>query len=100
MTTYFAEPAARRDVLRPETDNPLEVSALGTSITGSGFSNPYLASGGITPIPATTAGGFDWCNPEPIHFTPSPLGVTGLPTATKGCPLPGRERARRPERHA
>ena len=88
MTSYFAEPAARRDVLRPETDNPLEVSALGTAITGSGFSNPYLAGGGISPIPPTTAGGFDWCNPEPIHFTPGNLGVTGLPTATKGCPLP------------
>jgi hypothetical protein len=88
MTSYFDAPAARRDVLRPETDNPLAVSALGTSITGSGFSNPYLASGGITPLPETTAGGFDWCNPEPTHFAPSQLGVTGLPTATKGCPLP------------
>ncbi|MDA0141884.1 alpha/beta hydrolase [Solirubrobacter deserti] len=88
LTTYFAEPAARRDVLRPETDNPLTVSALGTSITGSGFSNPYLTGGGINPIPPTTAGGFDWCNPEPLHFTPSLVGVTGLPTATKGCPLP------------
>ncbi len=27
MTSYFAAPAERRDVLRPETDNPLEVSA-------------------------------------------------------------------------
>ena len=88
MTNYFAAPAERRDVLRPETDNPLTVSALGTSITGSGFSNPYLASGGITPVPETTAGGFDWCNPEPMHFAPSQIGVTGLPTATKGCPLP------------
>ncbi len=88
MTSYFAAPAERRDVLRPETDNPLEVSAVGTSITGSGFSNPYLATGGITPVPATTPGGFDWCNPEPTQFAPSQLGITGLPTATKGCPLP------------
>jgi hypothetical protein len=88
LTTYFAEPAARRDVLRPETDNPLEVSALGTAITGGGFANPYLAGGGITPVPPTTAGGFDWCNPEPIYFTPSALGFTGFPTAVKGCPLP------------
>ena len=88
MTSYFAAPAERRDVLRPETDNPLTVSALGTAITGSGFSNPYLIGGGITPIPATTPGGFDWCNPEPTHFTPGLLGVPGLPTATKGCPLP------------
>ena len=88
MTSYFAAPAERRDVLRPETDNPLEVSALGTSITGSGFSNPYLATGGISPIPATTPGGFDWCNPEPTQFAPSQLGVSGLPTAVKGCPLP------------
>ena len=41
MTSYFAAPAERRDVIRPETDNPLTVSALGTSITGVGFSNPY-----------------------------------------------------------
>lgn len=88
LISHFAEPAARRDVLRPETDNPLTVSALGTAITGSGFANPYLATGGITPLPATTPGGFDWCNPEPIYFTPSSLGFSGLPTATKGCPLP------------
>ncbi len=44
--------------------------------------------GGITPLPPTTAGGFDWCNPEPTHFTPGLIGVPGLPTATKGCPLP------------
>jgi hypothetical protein len=88
LTTYFAEPAARRDVLRPETDNPLEVSALGTAITGGGFANPYVTGGGVTPIPATTADGFDWCNPEPIYFTPSALGFTGFPTAVKGCPLP------------
>ena len=98
MTSYFAAPAERRDVLRPETDNPLTVSALGTAITGSGFSNPYLVGGGINPLPATTAGGFDWCNPEPTHFTPGAVGVPGLPTATKGCPLAGRGRARRPER--
>lgn len=88
LTTYFAEPAARRDVLRPETDTPLTVSALGTAISGSGFSNPYLAGGGITPVPPTTAGGFDWCNPEPTHFSPSLVGVSGVPTAPKGCPLP------------
>jgi hypothetical protein len=88
LTSYFAEPAARRDVLRPETDNPLAVSALGTAITGGGFSNPYLPGGGIQPVPPTTPGGFDWCNPEPLHFTPSQVGVSGLPTAIKGCPLP------------
>ena len=52
MTSYFPAPAERRDVLRPETDNPLTVSALGTAITGSGFSNPYLVGGGINPLPA------------------------------------------------
>src|SRR4051794_4688228 len=88
LTSYFAAPAERRDVLRPETDNPLTVSALGTSITGSGFSNPYMAGGGVSPLPETTPGGFDWCNPEPLHFTPSQVGVTGLPTAIKPCPLP------------
>ena len=98
MTSYFPAPAERRDVLRPETDNPLTVSALGTAITGSGFSNPYLVGGGINPLPATTAGGFDWCNPEPTHFTPGLVGVPGLPTATKGCPLPAATALGRPER--
>jgi hypothetical protein len=88
MTSYFAPPAERRDVIRPETDNPLTVSALGTALMGTGFSNPYVAGGGISPIPPTTAGGYDWCNPEPLDFTPSLLGTSGLPTAAKGCPLP------------
>ncbi len=88
MTSYFAPPAERRDVIRPETDNPLAVSALGTALTGSGFSNPYVAGGGVSPLPPTTEGGFDWCNPEPLDFTPSLLGTSGLPTAAKPCPLP------------
>jgi hypothetical protein len=87
-TSYFAAPAERMDVIRPETDNPLTVSALGTSLTGSGFQNPYLDGGGIAPKPATTTGGFDWCNPEPDHFAPAQLGSPALPTAAKGCPLP------------
>jgi hypothetical protein len=87
-TSYFAAPQERMDVIRPETDNPLTVSALGTSLKGSGFVNPYLDGGGIAPKPATTAGGYDWCNPEPTQFAPPQLGIAGLPTAVKGCPLP------------
>jgi hypothetical protein len=87
-TSYFAAPAERMDVIRPEADNPLTVSALGTALKGSGFVNPYLDGGGISPKPATTTGGYDWCNPEPTQFAPAQLGLTGLPTATKGCPLP------------
>jgi hypothetical protein len=87
-TSYFAAPQEREDVIRPETDNPLTVSALGTTLSGSGFVNPYLDNGGISPKPPTTDGGYDWCNPEPTQFAPSQLGVTGLPTAVKGCPLP------------
>ena len=51
---YFAPPAERLDVIRPDTDQPLTVSSLGTAITGSGFSNPYVIStgGGVTPAPA------------------------------------------------
>jgi dienelactone hydrolase len=86
--TYFAPPAERLDVIRPEPDNPLGLSAVGTALTGSGFSNPYTSPGGINPIPATTAGGYDWCNPEPTQFQTSTVGESGLPTAIKGCPLP------------
>ncbi|WP_231398485.1 alpha/beta hydrolase [Conexibacter woesei] len=88
QTSYFAPPAERRDVIRPEPDDPLGTSAVGTALTGSGFSNPYTSPGGINPIPATTPGGYDWCNPEPTQFQTSTAGETGLPTATKGCPLP------------
>ena len=88
MTSYFPGAFERLDVIRPEPDDPLGLSAVGTALTGGGFSNPYLAGGGIDPLPATTAGGYDWCNPEPLHFTPSAVGGSGLPTAEKGCPLP------------
>ncbi|MDX6703451.1 MAG: hypothetical protein QOF26_3677 [Baekduia sp.] len=87
-TSYFAAPAERRDVIRPETDNPLGVSALGTALTGSGFVNPFLDNGGVSPKPATTPGGYDWCNPEPDHFAPAQIGLATLPTAAKSCPLP------------
>jgi pimeloyl-ACP methyl ester carboxylesterase len=87
-TAYFAGASDREDVIAPETDNPLTVSALGTTLTGSGFANPYTADGGVLPKPATTVGGYDWCNPEPDQFTPSTEGLATLPTATKACPLP------------
>jgi hypothetical protein len=88
MTSYFAAPAERLDVIRPETDNPLGLSAVGTALKGSGFVNPYLDNGGVTPKPATTEGGYDWCNPEPDHFAPAQIGLASLPTAAKSCPLP------------
>jgi hypothetical protein len=89
LTSYFAAPAEREDVIRPETDTPLTTSAVGTALQSSGFVNPYLPDGGVTPTPATTATGLDWCNPEPDHFAPGQLGLPSLPTAAKGCPLPG-----------
>ena len=87
---YFAPPAGAARCHPPRHRPAADAaSALGTSLTGSGFANPYPAGGGITPLPATTASGYDWCNPEPNQFTPSPLGITPtLPTAVKGCPLP------------
>lgn len=88
QTDYFAGAGERVDVIRPEPDDPLTVSALGTALTGSGFDNPYTDNGGVSPKPDTTAGGFDWCNPEPNQFTPSQLGINGYPTAQKPCPLP------------
>lgn len=91
LTSYFPGEEERRDVITPDPDTPLTVSALGTALSASGFSNPYTADGGVQPVPATTASGLDWCNPEPDHFAPVNLGaVSGtLPTAKKGCPLPG-----------
>ena len=97
MTSYFAAPAERRDVLRPETDNPLTVSALGTAITGSGFSNPYLVGGGINPLPADHRGRLRLVQPgaDALHARPGRRarpadGDQGLPA----CRPPARSAAR------
>ncbi|AGL19108.1 Ig-like domain-containing protein [Actinoplanes sp. N902-109] len=87
-TTYFAAPAERVDVLRPEVRNPLTSNALGGTLSGTGFADPYAQAAGVTPKPAATAQGYDWCNPEPNDFAPAQLGKSGLPTAAKPCPLP------------
>ncbi|GAA4568957.1 hypothetical protein GCM10023193_51710 [Planotetraspora kaengkrachanensis] len=87
-TTYFAAPQERVDVIRPEVGNPLTLNALGGSLTGGGFADPYAQAAGVAPKPARTAGGYDWCNPEPQDFAPSQLGKSRLPTAAKPCPLP------------
>ncbi|MFI5893837.1 Ig-like domain-containing protein [Actinoplanes sp. NPDC051513] len=87
-TTYFAAPQERVDVIRPEVENPLTKNALGGTLSGSGFADPYAQAAGVTTKPAATAQGYDWCNPEPMDFAPSQLGKTGLPTAMKQCPLP------------
>lgn len=86
--SFFAPSAERLDVIGPETENPLALSSLGTKLESSGFSNPYIAGGGVTPLPATTASGLDWCNPEPIHAIPSQLGISGNPVGNRPCPLP------------
>jgi len=87
---YFAPPAERVDLVRPEIDNPLGLNALGGKLSGTGFANPYLNAdiGGVLPKPETTADGYDWCNPEPDHFAPAQLGFSSLPTGAKACPLP------------
>ncbi len=87
-TSYFPPASERVDVIRPEIANPLGLNALGGSLSGSGFANPYVAGGGVTPTPRRTAGGYDWCNPEPDDFAPAQLGKGTLPTAAKACPLP------------
>jgi len=87
-TSYFPPATERIDVIRPEVSNPLTLNALGGSLSGSGFAYPYVDNGSVV-LPEPTTGGLDWCNPEPQHFTPSELGVSGRPTAAKPCPLPG-----------
>jgi hypothetical protein len=88
-TNYFPPASERVDVIRPEVVDPLTVNALGGALSGKGFANPYRGDGGVTPKPAKTADGYDWCNPEPDDFAPAQLGKTTLPTAAKACPLPG-----------
>ena len=70
-------------MIRPEVENPLSLNALGGTLSGSGFADPYAQAAGVTPKPAATAGGYDWCNPEPIDYAPAQLGKTGLPTAMR-----------------
>ncbi|MEV8273328.1 Ig-like domain-containing protein [Microbacterium sp. NPDC077184] len=86
-TSYFAPADERIDVIRPEIENPLTLNALGGSLVGTGFANPYLEDGGVLPRPEP-ASGIDWCNPEPDQFAPGVLGIPGNPTAAKACPLP------------
>jgi hypothetical protein len=86
--SYTAPASEREDVLRPDTEDPTTVDALGTPIEASGFVNPYTAEGGVQPLPPTTANGIDWCDPDPKQTLPSQLGESGLPTAAKPCPQP------------
>ncbi|HEY2477934.1 MAG TPA: Ig-like domain-containing protein [Solirubrobacterales bacterium] len=86
--SYTAPPAEREDVLRPDTEHPTTMDALGTGIEASGFKNPYPAGGGVQPRPATTRNGIDWCDPDPRQTIPSQLKEGPLPTATKPCPNP------------
>jgi hypothetical protein len=86
--SYTAPPSEREDVLRPDTEHPTTVDALGTAIEASGFANPYPKGGGIQPRPATTAGGIDWCDPDPKQIEPAVLKETEFPTAAKSCPQP------------
>ncbi|WP_209020744.1 Ig-like domain-containing protein [Nocardioides sp. 1609] len=89
-TSYFPAATERVDLIRPEIENPLGLNALGDTLSGSGFANPYLDNGAVSPRPRTTAGGYDWCNPEPDDFAPAQLGKGTQPTAAKACPLPGK----------
>jgi hypothetical protein len=86
--SFFSPSAERLDVIGPESENPLALSSIGTKLNSSGFANPFPADGGV-PVAPTTGSGMDWCNPEPIHTIPSQLGISGLPTSARPCPLPG-----------
>jgi hypothetical protein len=86
--SYTAPPNERMDVLRPDTEHPTTLDALGTKIEAAGFANPYPKSGGVQPRPATTANGIDWCNPDPKQQEPAQLKEGEFPTAARSCPQP------------
>jgi hypothetical protein len=86
--SYTAPADERLDVLRPDTEHPTTLDALGTKIEASGFANPYPKSGGIQPRPATTSNGIDWCDPDPKQQEPGQLKEGEFPTAAKSCPQP------------
>lgn len=86
--SYTAPPDERMDVLRPETEHPTTLDALGSKIEASGFANPYPKGGGVQPRPATTASGIDWCDPDPEQTEPTQLSEPEFPVAAKSCPQP------------
>lgn len=86
--SYTAPADERMDVLRPDTEHPTTLDALGTKIEASGFANPYPKSGGVQPRPATTPNGIDWCDPDPKQAEPAQLKEGEFPTAAKSCPQP------------
>ncbi len=86
--SYTAPPDERLDVLRPDTEHPTTLDALGTKIEASGFSNAYQAGSGVTPRPATTANGISWCDPDPKQTEPGLLKEGEYPVAAKSCPNP------------
>jgi hypothetical protein len=87
--SYTAPPDERMDVLRPDTEDPTTMTALGTKLEAVGFANPYPKGGGVTPRPATTPNGIDWCNPDPKQQEPGQLKEGENPTSAKPCPAPG-----------
>jgi hypothetical protein len=89
--SYTAPPEERMDVIRPDTEHPTTLSALGSKLSASGFANPYPAKGGVQPRPATTPTGIDWCNPEPKQQEPGQLKEGENPTSAKPCPNPALE---------
>ena len=86
--SYTAPPAERMDVLRPDTEDPTTMTALGTQVGAQGFVNAYLPGGGVKPRPATTGNGISWCDPDPKQQEPKQLKEPELPTSAKPCPQP------------
>jgi hypothetical protein len=86
--SYTAPPSERTDVLRPDTEDPTTMTALGTKIAATGFANAYIKGGGVNPRPATTGNGISWCDPEPKQQEPKQLKEQELPTSAKPCPQP------------
>jgi hypothetical protein len=86
--SYTAPPDERKDVLRPDTEDPTTMTAFGTKIGASGFVNAYLKGGGVNPRPATTGNGISWCDPDPKQQEPKQLKEPELPTSAKPCPQP------------
>ena len=91
--SYTAPPSERMDVLRPDTEHPTTLSMHSVPRSRhSGFANPYLKGGGISPRPATTASGIDWCNPNPKQQEP---GAAERNQSVRPLPSPARSSRRR-----
>ena len=99
MTSYFPAPAERRDVLRPETDNPLDGQRARHRDHRVGLLEPVPGRRRHQPAPADDRRAASTGATRSRRTSrPRLVGVPGPADGDEGLPAAGGDRARRPER--